>query len=162
MKFTPIRLLSLIGVVLGVLIVAVTLPGVIGGVFSAQQSTGGENASTDADLRVTTVAATPGRATLTVRLDGEVDGDLEAVLSLPNGVTVAQAPDGWSCELDGPVVTCRLDTTRQGTFELLDTRADQVGQYRLDLTGESRGRSVAGFAEGTITEEEQAVSASVG
>lgn len=161
-KITPLRVISLLGVVVGIVIIAVTLPAVIGGILPGQKDAEGPGTPAAADLHVTTVASVPGRATLTIELDADVAGDLGAVLSLPAGVTVSQPPEGWSCELGDPVVTCRLDASRDGTFELLDARADQTGTYRLELSGDSGGRGIAGFAEGTITDEEQTVAASVG
>lgn len=160
-RVTPLRILSLVGFVVGVSVVAFTLPSVIAGVFPVQQRPGEPDVPVGANLRVTALSTPQERATLRVQVEIDGDGELAATLTLPAGVTVSEAPKEWECNLDAPKVTCRLDTRDEGTFVLVDARSLPTGSYRLELSGDIGTSGIVGFAEGTITEKPETVSAVV-
>ncbi len=103
--------------------------------------------------RVTTQADGDGGATL--QMDVAISGDLSVSLTLPDGVALASAPADWECRATESLIRCELGESRAGTFDLIDDRSDDAGEYHLELTGEVDGREVEGVARGTITEEPQ-------
>lgn len=150
---------SIGGIIAGIAILAFSLPAAIGELASGGGASEGTSSSTDAqqtaDFEVTSVAGGEGRASLEILL--RIEGTLELTLSLPPGMTVAEYPAGWDCATRSDVVTCALGDEKAGTFELADGRADQSGVYRMELSGDHEGRHVAGFAQSSITDEEQTV-----
>lgn len=147
------------GIAAGIVLLAISLPAAIGELSAVTNSSAGTASSTGAgaaaDFEVTSLAGGGGRATLDIRL--RIDGELDLTLALPPGVTVAEYPAGWDCTTGADTVSCALSDEKEGIFALTDDRADQSGVYRMELSGDHEGRHVAGFAQGTLTAQEQTV-----
>lgn len=150
---------SVVGIAAGVVILAISLPAAIGELTSAANPPAATSSSAvagaAADFEVTSFADGEGRATLDIRL--RIEGELELTLVVPQGMAVAASPEGWDCTAGSTRVSCVLSDEKEGVFELTDERTDQAGVYRMEVLGDHEGRHVAGFAQGTLTDEEQTV-----
>ena len=114
----------------------------------------------DSDLVVTSQVLEPGRASLDISLTGR--GDTSTVtLLLPAGVTVASTPDGWDCQTTDAELDCAIDGPPHGVIELIDSRAEQAGDYRLTVSATVGEQTVTGTAWGQIADDVQTVRASI-
>lgn len=150
---------SIAGIAAGVVILAITLPTAIAelapGASAPASPAPQAGAESTAEFEVTSLIDGTGRASLDVEV--RIEGEIELTLALPRGVEVAEFPAGWDCASTPALVSCTLGASKDGTFALRDERPDESGVYRMELSGDHDGRRIAGFAQGTITDEKQTV-----
>jgi RNA polymerase sigma factor (sigma-70 family) len=112
------------------------------------------------ELVVTSDITAEGGATLDVSLTGREEASTFS-LTLPDGVAVVATPTGWECRPSDAAVVCTVEGQPDGVFVLADDRAEQVGDYRLEVSAIIGDQTLTGSAWGQIGPGAQTVRASI-
>lgn len=112
------------------------------------------------ELVVTSDITGQGTATLAVSLTGREESSTVS-LTLPEGLAVVAAPTGWECRPTDAALVCTVEGQPDGLFVLSDDRAEQVGDYRLEVSAVIGDQTLTGSAWGQIGPDSQTVRASI-
>lgn len=112
------------------------------------------------ELVVTSDITGQGTATLAVSLTGREESSTVS-LTLPEGLAVVAAPTGWECRPTDAALVCTVEGQPDGLFVLSDVRAEQVGDYRLEVSAVIGDQTLTGSAWGQIGPDSQTVRASI-
>ncbi|MCK2030039.1 sigma-70 family RNA polymerase sigma factor [Microbacterium galbinum] len=112
------------------------------------------------ELVVTSDITGQGTATLAVSLTGREESSTVS-LTLPEGLAVVAAPTGWECRPTDAALVCTVEEQPDGLFVLSDDRAEQVGDYRLEVSAVIGDQNLTGSAWGQIGPDSQTVRASI-
>ncbi|MBQ3360120.1 MAG: sigma-70 family RNA polymerase sigma factor [Microbacterium sp.] len=112
------------------------------------------------ELVVTSDISGQGTATLAVSLTGREESSTVS-LTLPEGLAVVAAPTGWECRPTDDALVCTVEGQPDGLFVLSDVRAEQVGDYRLEVSAVIGDQTLTGSAWGQIGPDSQTVRASI-